>query len=37
MGPVFNSHLTVAADPVLDRAGELLPSRLRQDAPTEEP
>jgi phosphate:Na+ symporter len=28
----INSHLTAAADPVLDRIGELLPSRLRQDA-----
>ena len=26
----INAHLTAAADPVLDRIGELLPSRLRQ-------
>jgi phosphate:Na+ symporter len=29
----INGHLTAAADSVLDRVGELLPSRLRQDAP----
>jgi phosphate:Na+ symporter len=28
----INGHLTAAADSVLDRIGELLPSRLRQDA-----
>ena len=28
----INAHLVATADPVLDRAGELLPSRLRQDA-----
>ena len=28
----INGHLTAAADTVLDRIGELLPSRLRQDA-----
>ena len=28
----INAHLTAAADPTLDRIGELLPSRLRQDA-----
>ena len=28
----INAHLTSAADPVLDRAGELLPSRLRLEA-----
>jgi phosphate:Na+ symporter len=28
----INAHLTAAADSVLDRIGELLPSRLRQDA-----
>jgi phosphate:Na+ symporter len=28
----INAHLTAAADPVLDRIGELLPSRLRQEA-----
>jgi len=34
----INSHIAAAAYPVLDRIGELLPSRLRQDAPaTEEP
>ena len=33
----INAHLTAAADPVLDRIGELLPSRLRQDATSEEP
>jgi phosphate:Na+ symporter len=27
----INAHLTAAADPVLDRIGELLPSRLRQE------
>jgi phosphate:Na+ symporter len=27
----INTHLTAAADPVLDRIGELLPSRLRQE------
>jgi phosphate:Na+ symporter len=27
----INAHLTAAADSVLDRMGELLPSRLRQD------
>ena len=27
----INAHLTAAADPVLDRAGELLPSRLRRE------
>jgi len=27
----INAHLTAAADPVLDRTGELLPSRLRQE------
>jgi phosphate:Na+ symporter len=27
----INAHLTAAADSVLDRVGELLPSRLRQD------
>jgi phosphate:Na+ symporter len=32
----INAHLTAAADPVLDRIGELLPSRLRQDAPAGE-
>jgi phosphate:Na+ symporter len=32
----INAHLTAAADPVLDRAGELLPSRLRQEAASEE-
>jgi len=32
----INGHLTAAADPVLDRTGELLPSRLRQDAPADE-
>jgi phosphate:Na+ symporter len=32
----INGHLTAAADPVLDRMGELLPSRLRQDAAVEE-
>jgi phosphate:Na+ symporter len=32
----INAHLTAAADPVLDRIGELLPSRLRQEA-NEEP
>jgi phosphate:Na+ symporter len=32
----INAHLTAAADSVLDRAGELLPSRLRQEA-VEEP
>jgi phosphate:Na+ symporter len=32
----INSHLTAAADPVLDRAGELLSSRLRQDATSDE-
>jgi phosphate:Na+ symporter len=32
----INGHLISAADPVLDRAGELLPSRLRQEAPGEE-
>src|SRR4029077_21099404 len=33
----INAHLTAAADPVLDRPGELLPSRLRQDAAADEP
>jgi phosphate:Na+ symporter len=28
----INAHLTAAADPVLGRIGELLPSRLRQEA-----
>ena len=28
----INAHLTAAADPVLDRNGELLSSRLRQEA-----
>lgn len=28
----INDHLTAAADTALDRNGELLPSRLRQDA-----
>jgi phosphate:Na+ symporter len=32
----INGHLTAAADTVLDRIGELLPSRLRQDATSEE-
>ncbi len=32
----INAHLTAAADLVLDRAGELLPSRLRQET-AEEP
>jgi phosphate:Na+ symporter len=32
----INAHLTAAADTVLDRIGELLPSRLRQDAAVEE-
>jgi phosphate:Na+ symporter len=32
----INAHLTAAADPVLDRVGELLPSRLRQEAANEE-
>jgi phosphate:Na+ symporter len=32
----INGHLTAAADPVLDRTGELLSSRLRQDAPADE-
>jgi phosphate:Na+ symporter len=32
----INGHLTVVADPVLDRTGELLPSRLRQSAASEE-
>jgi phosphate:Na+ symporter len=32
----INGHLTAAADSVLDRIGELLPSRLRQDAPAAE-
>lgn len=31
-----NGHLTAAADSVLDRIGELLPSRLRQDAAIED-
>jgi phosphate:Na+ symporter len=33
----INAHLTAAADPVLDRTGELLSSRLRQDVAIEEP
>jgi phosphate:Na+ symporter len=33
----INAHLTAAADTVLDRIGELLPTRLRQDAAAEEP
>jgi phosphate:Na+ symporter len=34
----INAHLTAAADSVLDRMGELLPSRLRQDVvASEEP
>jgi phosphate:Na+ symporter len=32
----INGHLTAAADSVLDRMGELLPSRLRQDAAADE-
>jgi phosphate:Na+ symporter len=32
----INAHLTAAADTVLDRIGELLPSRLRQDAAVKE-
>jgi phosphate:Na+ symporter len=32
----INGHLTAAADPVLDRTGELLSSRLRQDAPSDD-
>ena len=32
----INSHIAAAAYPVLERLGELLPSRLRQDAPAEE-
>ena len=32
----INSHVAAAAYPVLDRIGELLPSRLRQDAASEE-
>ena len=32
----INGHLTAAADSVLDRIGELLPSRLRQDAAVDE-
>lgn len=31
----INAHLTAAADPVLDRAGELLPSRLRRETAEE--
>ncbi len=31
----INAHLTAAADPVLDRIGELLPSRLRREAAEE--
>ena len=33
----INAHLTAAADPVLDRIGELLPSRLRQEQAADEP
>jgi len=32
----INSHIAAAAYPVLERLGELLPSRLRQDAPAAE-
>ena len=32
----INGHLTAAADSVLDRIGELLPSRLRQDTAADE-
>jgi phosphate:Na+ symporter len=32
----INAHLTAAADTVLDRIGELLPSRLRQETISEE-
>ena len=32
----INSHIAAAAYPVLERLGELLPSRLRQDAPAGE-
>jgi phosphate:Na+ symporter len=31
----INSHIAGAAYPVLERLGELLPSRLRQDAAVE--
>jgi phosphate:Na+ symporter len=33
----INAHLTAAADTVLDRMGELLPSRLRQETTSDEP
>jgi phosphate:Na+ symporter len=33
----INAHLTAAADTVLNRMGELLPSRLRQEATSDEP
>jgi len=33
----INTHLTAAADPVLDRMGELLPSRLRQEQSAGDP
>jgi phosphate:Na+ symporter len=32
----INGHLIAAADPVLDRTGELLPSRLRRDVAADE-
>jgi phosphate:Na+ symporter len=31
----INSHIAAAAYPVLDRQGELLPSRLRERVPRE--
>ena len=33
----INGHLTSAADPILDRIGELLPSRLRRETVEDEP
>jgi phosphate:Na+ symporter len=32
----INSHIAAAAYPVLERLGELLPSRLRRDADAED-